>query len=154
MSVLREIPDHGCKSIFSSHFLEHVDETENLLRECLRCLVPGGRMHMIVPHFSNPFFYSDPTHKKFFGLYSFSYFFACRLFSRAVPAYTRIPGGELVKVSLVFRSYKPHYLSHLVRKLLQLVVNIRPCLMEVYEENLTGIISCYQVEYVVLKVGE
>ena len=35
-----------------------------------------ARLEVIVPHFSNPRGYSDPTHVRFFGLYSFYYFCA------------------------------------------------------------------------------
>ena len=33
-----------------------------------------GRVEVVVPHFSNPYGYSDPTHVRFFGLYTFYYF--------------------------------------------------------------------------------
>src|SRR6185312_2948084 len=36
-------------------------------------LEPGGEFRAVVPHFSNLHFYSDPTHRTFFGLYTFSY---------------------------------------------------------------------------------
>jgi hypothetical protein len=36
-------------------------------------LEQGELIEIIVPHFSNPHYYSDPTHVRFFGLYTMSY---------------------------------------------------------------------------------
>jgi hypothetical protein len=35
---------------------------------------PNGCIEISVPHFSNPYGYSDPTHVRQFGLYTFFYF--------------------------------------------------------------------------------
>jgi hypothetical protein len=57
-------------------------------------------------------------------------------------------------VNLVFRSYRPHYFSHFLRKLVQALVNSSVRIQEIYEESFVGAISCYEIESVVLKVGD
>ena len=45
-------PDNSVKGIFSEHFFEHIDYTEEVpffLSECYRVLMPGGVIRLIVP---------------------------------------------------------------------------------------------------------
>jgi len=68
------LPDNSVGEIVSSHCFEHVSNFMSLIQEMHRVVRPGGRIVTIVPHFSNPYFYSDPTHVRFFGLYTMFYF--------------------------------------------------------------------------------
>ena len=61
------------RAIHSEHFLEHIPDAEGLVREAARVLEPGGSSRAVVPHFSNPHFYSDPPTAPSSGLYTFSY---------------------------------------------------------------------------------
>lgn len=151
IEVLRAMPTACAREISSSHFLEHVDDLPGLLTETMRVLEVGGKLVVTVPHFSNALFYSDPTHKTFFGLYTFSYFFDGDLFKRTTPGYARIPGGLLTDVRLGFRSYRPHYLSHAIRRTTGLLVNASKFLMETYEESFSSWISCYEITYEVTR---
>jgi SAM-dependent methyltransferase len=71
---LSELPDNSVAEIYSRHTLEHISRFLELMAELHRVTKPGGRIEIIVPHFSNPYYYSDPTHVRFFGLYTFFYF--------------------------------------------------------------------------------
>jgi hypothetical protein len=71
---LSELPDDSVDEVYCRHTLEHVSRLLELLAELHRVIRPEGRIEIIVPHFSNPYGYSDPTHVRFFGLYSFFYF--------------------------------------------------------------------------------
>src|SRR5256885_7931217 len=51
-----------------------VQQLVPLLAELHRVARAAARLEFIVPHFSNPRYYSDPTHIRFFGLYTFYYF--------------------------------------------------------------------------------
>lgn len=44
-------PDGALDDIYAGHFLEHLepDEADAFLRECWRCLAPGGRLGVVVP---------------------------------------------------------------------------------------------------------
>src|SRR5688572_6280473 len=52
------MPDASVDEIHSRSLLEHLDNFENLMREMVRVLKPGGTCHIFVPHFSNPYYYS------------------------------------------------------------------------------------------------
>src|SRR5262245_33144546 len=71
---LAELPDDCVEEITTRHTLEHIQRLMELLGEIHRVTRPDGRIDITVPHFSNPYGYSDPTHVRFFGLYSFFYF--------------------------------------------------------------------------------
>ncbi len=68
------IPDNSVDEISSSHVLEHIINFEALMNDIHRILKKDGLHKVTVPHFSNPHYYSDWTHKRFFGLYTFEYF--------------------------------------------------------------------------------
>lgn len=71
---LSALPDNCVEEIYTRHVLEHVGEFLPLMAELHRVTRPGGRIEIVVPHFSNPYGYSDPTHVRQFGLYTFFYF--------------------------------------------------------------------------------
>jgi hypothetical protein len=134
--VLALFPPGSVDAVYSRHFLEHVEDPAAVLG----------------PHFTNPYFYSDPTHRHQFGLYSFAYFAESDLFHRAVPAYARVAGLRLVDVRLGFRSVRPFYLRHALRRALGLLVNSSRFAQEFYEDGLSSILSCYEVTAVMTKL--
>jgi hypothetical protein len=70
---LSDLPDNSVAAIYCRHTLEHVTRLLELLGELHRVTQADGHLEVIVPHFSNPYSYSDPTHVRLFGLYSFFY---------------------------------------------------------------------------------
>lgn len=72
--VLAEFPAGSVERISTSHFMEHVVNGPLLMSELSRVLRQGGTLTVVVPHFSNPFYYSDPTHRSPFGLYTMAYY--------------------------------------------------------------------------------
>lgn len=147
-AVLSQIEDNSVDTIFASHFLEHIDDLDGFLKQVVRVCVDGAQLRFEVPHFSNAFFYSDVTHKTFFGLYSFCYLAKNNMaLKRPTPDYATIEGLELNDVRLVFKSYRPRYIRHAIRKAVQYFVNLGCYTKEFYEENLTGIVSCYELDF-------
>src|SRR5271166_1555816 len=71
---LTDLPDQSVVEITSRHTLEHVRELLPLMAEIHRICRPDARIDIVVPHFSNPYYFSDPTHVRQFGLYTFFYF--------------------------------------------------------------------------------
>lgn len=71
---LTELPNNSVDEIYTHHTFEHIVNFLPLLKEIHRVVVPNGKIHVVVPHYSNPYGYSDPTHVRFFGLYTFYYF--------------------------------------------------------------------------------
>jgi SAM-dependent methyltransferase len=68
------LPDNSVIEIYSRHTFEHISNLLGLMAELHRIVRPEGCIEIVVPHFSCPFGFSDPTHVRFFGLYSMHYF--------------------------------------------------------------------------------
>lgn len=153
VEVLRAIPDAAVDRIQSSHFLEHVQDLSGIIAEVTRVLKQGGVMEAVVPHFSNPYFYSDPTHVHTFGLYTFSYLANETHFRRRVPAYVRHPALELRRADLIFKSTRPFYGRYAIKRVLGSLFNASRYMQEFYEENLCFMFPCYEVRFVLEKVS-
>jgi SAM-dependent methyltransferase len=149
--ILDELPESSVDEVNASHFFEHFDNIAVLLSLIHRCLRPGGQIICTVPHFSNPYFYSDPTHKTFFGLYSFSYFMDDSLFRRRVPRYKYDFGLTLTSVDLFFKAPKPFYISYLISRILGIFFNHNNMCREIYEGWFSSIFSCYEIKFVIEK---
>lgn len=150
--VLAKIPAASVASIASSHFFEHIDGTSRLMAECARVLEPSGVMTVTVPHFSNPYFYSDPTHRMTFGLYTFSYLARASLFERAVPTYGNVLAFDLHDVRLVFRTDTPAFARRgRYKRIIERYVNSSRRRQEFYEENLSHVLPCYELVYTLVK---
>tara|TARA_B100000315_G_C14444867_1_gene526354 strand:+ start:244 stop:879 length:636 start_codon:yes stop_codon:yes gene_type:complete len=145
--ILYKIPDSSVNRIYSYHFFEHIQEQRKLLDECARVLISNATMKVVVPHFSNPFYFSDPTHQCLFGLYTMSYYSDDDVFSRTIPKYNNDINFKLLSVKLIFKSYPPKYIRHAVKKIIQYFVNINSWAKEFYEENLVYIFPCYEIEF-------
>lgn len=149
-AVLAQFPDASVDVVHSSHFVEHLDDLAGLIRELGRVMKPGGTVRTIAPHFSNPYFYSDYTHRRAFGLYSFSYLSRDALLYRTVPRYMETP-FDLVSVRLNFKAPRPFYLGWALGRVAQLLVNASTIGQEWYERRLCYLMPCYEVEYVIVK---
>lgn len=146
--ILARLDDNVVSGVFASHFIEHVPDLDRLLNEVVRVCRDGAIVEFTVPHFSNAFFYSDPTHHSFFGLYTFAYKARSEVrFRRTVPDYARVDGLVLEGVKLVFKSYRPFFVRHAFRKAVQFLVNLGVYMKELYEEAGTGWVSCYEIAY-------
>ena len=151
LSYLSKLSCVSVDSIYSSHFFEHVDQTDLLLREVARVLKDGGTFEVIVPHFSNPYFHSDPTHKTSFGLYSFGYYMKHN-FLRSLPDYCMIDSLKLEEIQFVFKSPRPFFVKYVFGKVLQFIVNSCRYTKELYESGFCWIFPCYEIVAVVKKV--
>ena len=150
--VLKKIPTESINNIYTSHFFEHIKEIDKLIKEIHRILVKNGKITIIVPHFSNPFYYSDFTHKVFFGLYSFSYY-SKNNFKRNLPDYQNKKLFDQESVRLIFKSYRPRYVRHAFKKILEIIFNLTNYMQELYEENFTYIFPNYEIIYKLRKIN-
>jgi SAM-dependent methyltransferase len=141
------LPDNSVDEIHSKSLLEHVDNLEHLIREIARVLKKGGKNHAFVPHFSNPYYYSDYTHRKFFGLYTFYYFVdAKHQLKRKVPTFYSDNRIIVLSTTLVFTS--PFRGIRWAKQMFGRIVNSHPLLQELYEENLCYLVPCYGIHVV------
>ena len=61
-------------SIYANHYLEHVKDIVETLRELHRITKNNGLLYVRVPHYASDNFNSDLTHKVRFGYRSFDHF--------------------------------------------------------------------------------
>lgn len=136
------LPDNSVDEVHARSLLEHVGNLAGLMRDLCRIVKPGGTIHIFVPHFSNPYFYSDYTHSKFFGLYTFYYFVrAEKQLQRKVPVFYQDIRFEVRSLELQFASRFP--VIKQFRKLFGKIINSRSIFQEFYEENLCYFVPCY-----------
>ncbi|MGD2093735.1 MAG: class I SAM-dependent methyltransferase [Phycisphaerales bacterium] len=141
------LPDDSVDEIHCRSVLEHVQNFEDLIREIVRVLKKNGKAYVFVPHFSNPFYYSDYTHKRFFGLYTFYYFVDTeQQLKRKVPNFYTDIRINIISQKLVFRS--PFWFSRQVKKAFGFLINCHRSVMEFYEQHLCYIFPCHGIEVV------
>jgi SAM-dependent methyltransferase len=145
--VLASLPDGSVDQITSEHFLEHIPDLERLLRESARVLRPGGRFLAQTPHFSSPYFYSDPTHRVHFGLYTLGYYVADTPMRRKVPQYAAPLPFVHGRPRYAFKSPRPFYARFVLKRVLGSFFNATGWLQEFYEENLCWLFPCYEIHY-------
>jgi SAM-dependent methyltransferase len=135
----------------SKHVLEHIENFEPLMRGIHRALKPGGIKVAVVPHFSNPYYYSDYTHKRFFGLYTFDYL-AERdpRYRRRVPEFYADFKFRVLSRKLRFRS--PFWLRDKLRSVEKRIFNLNSYMQELYEESLCYWFPCHELEFVLTPV--
>jgi hypothetical protein len=159
LEYLRSLPDASVAEVYSRHFLEHLEPPalQELLAQVDRVLQPGGRVHFIVPHFSNPYYHSDPTHRQAFGVHTFSYLCEHTCLHRHVPAYARRAGWSLTAVKVGFLPYERWHLFGrrlpMLSDWLNKVVNRKVKRIELFERYLCGMLSIYEVEFFIDKAG-
>ncbi len=140
-------PDNTIDEIHAYHVLEHIENFQFVLKEIIRILKKGGKCFVSVPHFSNPYFYSDYTHKRFFGLYSFYYFSDDNnQLERKVPNFYSDIRIKILSQKLIFRSNfkKRNYFKHIMN----ILINSSSKIQEFYEENLCYLFPCFHLEIV------
>jgi ubiquinone/menaquinone biosynthesis C-methylase UbiE len=145
--VLQGIPSGSVDEVYSSHFVEHLDDVGVFFGELGRVMKPGGTVEIIVPHFSNPYFYSDPTHRRFFGLYTFGYLAERSPFSRIVHPYQGELYFDVERVDLLFKSARPFYGRYAFKRVIGTIFNSCNYMKEFYEENLCYLFPCYEIRY-------
>jgi hypothetical protein len=154
---LKKLPDNSVSEIYSRHFFEHLDYKyiKSLLHQINRVLISGGSILITVPHYSNPFFFSDPTHKTFWGIHSFSYICEETCLRRNVPKYISMKGWSLIDVKVKFVPMKNIKLLGVrmpsLCLILNFIINLNTVLIEYYERYLASFFSIYEIEFLVLK---
>lgn len=150
--ALAALPAGSVDSVSSFHFFEHVEDLPGLLAAIARVVKQGGRLRVVTPHFSNPYFHSDYTHRRTFGLYTFCYLARSALFARQVPTYGAELQFEVEHVRLGFRSTRPFYVRHAIKRTQGVVFNATRWLQEYWEENLCWSFPAYEVDYLLRRL--
>ena len=80
-------PDNEFDEIVCRHVIEHVPDVMALVGELHRIAKPGARLTIVTPHYTNPDWATDPTHRNHFNSYSFNCFIDDR---QLFPFYTEV----------------------------------------------------------------
>ncbi|HET6893247.1 MAG TPA: class I SAM-dependent methyltransferase [Pyrinomonadaceae bacterium] len=99
--------------IICRHVIEHVPDVMGFVTELHRITKPGGRIKIVTPHYSNPDWATDPTHRNHFNSYSFNCFIADRT---PFPFYTDVvlkPVRSYVTLANLWRSLGVQFLVNL-----------------------------------------
>lgn len=141
------LPDNCAEYLFSSHALEHVERLLPLLAEIHRIARPDGLIEIVVPHFSNPFAYSDPTHVRFFGLYTMNYFVDTEKQPRTwkVPPLHTSTRFEMQSVQISF--YRFNLLDRIVVPALRYMVNRSAAWQNFYELRLSHLFPAAELRF-------
>jgi SAM-dependent methyltransferase len=141
------LPDNCADYVFSSHALEHVDKLLPLIAEIHRITRPGGLIEIVAPHFSNPYFYSDPTHVRFFGLYTMYYFVDSdkQPDVRKVPAFYTTARFEMESVRISFD--RLNLFDRIVVPFMRYFINRSPRCQHFYERRLSWLFPAAEIRY-------
>ena len=135
---LDKLPNNSVSKIYSNQTFEHVDNLFGLLSEIHRVCVNGAICEIIVPHFANPYYYSDPTHVRHFGLFSMHYFTSEEYqWKRKVPSYYSETKFILKDAKIMF--YKDTLVDHVFALILGPLVNSSRTTQFIYERRFSWI---------------
>jgi SAM-dependent methyltransferase len=146
--ALALLPERSVGLLVAEHVLEHVADLDRTLRSIARVLRDDGAAEIAVPHFSNPLGWSDPTHRRAFGLYSFLYYCAParQPLRRKVPSYASEPRFLVDSLRLRFRP--PRKSTSLASRWLTRLINSSARVQELYEARWCWLVPCYEVRVV------
>jgi SAM-dependent methyltransferase len=149
---LNLLPDNCCEAIYTRHALEHVQNLLPLMREIHRVCKPDARIEIVVPHFSNVYGHSDPTHVRFFGLYSMYYFCSRedQPMARTVPNFYSDVRFRVERINIQF--YRYSFLDRTLGRLLEKFTNLNLKTQDFFERRLAHLFHASQINYTLTPV--
>jgi SAM-dependent methyltransferase len=66
--------DSEFDEVIANHVIEHVPDVMKFMCELYRITRSGGRIRLLAPHYTNPDWPTDPTHRNHLNCYSFNCF--------------------------------------------------------------------------------
>lgn len=147
-SGLPWLPDNSVQEIITFHVFEHVEKFLPLMREIHRVVKDNGRISITVPHCSNIFGFSDPTHVRFFGLYSMYYFVPPEKqpLPRKVPAFYTDTRYSIESIFIDF--YREGLVDRVLGKIMAKLVNRSLGWQHFYEHRLASLYHAREITYV------
>lgn len=129
------------------HTFEHIREFLPLMGELHRVCRSKAQIEIVVPHFSNPYFYSDPTHVRSFGLYTMHYF--CdeseQIGTRKVASFYTGSRFRLISTRIDF--YRTNPLDRVFVPIIKGLVNLSFKTQEIYERRFCWLWPAWQLKY-------
>lgn len=146
------LPNDCVDQIYSRHALEHISELLPLMSEIHRVTKSNGTIEIIVPHFSNVYGYSDPTHVRFFGLYSMYYFVSVEnqpKIRKVPPYYTDV---RFQVNSLTIEFYESSIIDKIFSRLIAKLINRDIVWQDFYERRVSNFFHAWQIQYLMQPV--
>lgn len=144
---LEMLPDNSCSHIFSNHVFEHIQDLNVLMGEIFRIAKPNAIIEIVVPHFSNVFGFSDPTHIRLFGVYSFYYYVS----KSNQPKLRKVPdfytNYKYLVNSIQIEFYRLSLLDRLLVPIMRKLVNINLNTQVFYERRLYFLFHASQIRF-------
>lgn len=142
-------PDNSVDEIYSRASLEHVSNLIGLMEEIHRICKPNAIISIIVPHFSNAYYYSDPTHVRPFALYTMHYFMdEIDQKGRKVPSYYTSARFTLKCMQIQF--YRERLVDKVLEPVISWFVNMSIGSQDVYERRLCYFFPAWQMQYMLI----
>lgn len=133
------IEESSATEIVLDNVLEHLDRPLAIIEEIYRICKDDAIVTVMVPYFRSFYSAIDPTHKRFFGIYSLSYFDPSHVFYRKY-SYTK------VKFNILEIAFEKRRTSkNPVRKIVRCIANRWP---ELYESKLSHLYPLDDLTYV------
>ena len=82
--------------VIATDVLEHLDDTAATMAELHRVCADGARVEVVVPHYSSDGAFTDPTHRHYFGAFTFDYFSASHTNNFYSPARFEVEARRIV----------------------------------------------------------
>jgi ubiquinone/menaquinone biosynthesis C-methylase UbiE len=137
--------DNEIDEVYSRHLFEHLENFFFVMKEVHRILKPEGQLVLKVPYFAAPTSYSDPTHKRFFGIYSFQCFDP----TSGKYSYREV---ENTKFELISVRYSFHY--GFLSKFFEKVFNKNEKIQAKYERFLCYFIPAYDLKFILKPIKD
>ena len=106
-------PDNEFDEVISRHVVEHVPDVMAFISELHRITKPGGRIKLVAPHYTNPDWATDPTHRNHLSSYTFNCFVEDR---SNFPFYTDVqlkPVRTYVSLANLWRALGLEFITNL-----------------------------------------
>lgn len=144
-----KLPSDCVSDIYSNHVVEHIDDFVRFMEEIYRISLPGATIEIIAPHFSNPHYYSDPTHVRPFGLYSMHYFVESGLQpgKRKVPAFYSNAQFRIKAIKIEF--YNHGLLDTIFAPIFVRLFNVNIEMQNFYERRFSTLYHAAQIRYII-----
>lgn len=131
--------DNSVDEVHMYHVIEHLHNPLEKIEEIYRILKPGGLLHLRAPHFSSLGAFTDITHLRPFGIYSFDCFDPLSYHHFYTTAKFKIINKKIKYLGLypnngVYEKYiHPNSCPYLLRpfvRLIDLLISISPFIFE------------------------
>jgi len=76
LKYLKSLKADTVEKIIATNILEHIEKQKflDVMKECHRVLIKNGELKIVVPHYTNPNAFGDPTHRIQFSCNTFNFF--------------------------------------------------------------------------------